>query len=541
MKYMNFRITNIRLLFILFILSGFLTASGQDVQKQSIKFDRTLRLLENFYTDSVDLNIVTEKAIVEILSNLDPHSVYISKEEVEKMNEPLKGNFEGVGISFNIYQDTLIVLTTIQGGPSEKVGLRAGDRIVRVDGKDIAGIGLKNQDVFDLLRGKKGTRVDLNIKRKGEGEILEFTIIRDKIPIYSLDASYMLDKETAYVKLNRFSATTTDEFVEAVENLKSKNEVKNIILDLRGNGGGMLNAAIEISNYFLSSGQLVVYTEGLHSLKTEYKATSNGEFSDGKLAVLIDERSASASEIISGAIQDWDRGIVVGRRSFGKGLVQRQFMLTDGSMIRLTTAHYYTPAGRNIQKPYGNGVKDYRGDYVSRLKKGEYFNQDSITLPDSLKVKTLRTGRNVYGGGGIMPDIFVPMDTSVHDSYFNTLIRKNVLFPFVIGHIDRNRDEILKDYKKFDDFKDKYEVSDEIIEQLVEEGEKADVPKDERGLKFAGDLIKKQIRARISSDLYGRNTFFRILYEDDDEINKALEIFSDDDLYRKYLEPTSSE
>jgi carboxyl-terminal processing protease len=531
----------LKLLIITFVLSGFLFANGQDVQKQAIKFGRVLRLAENFYADSVDLEALTERAIIETLSNLDPHSVYISEEEVKEMNEPLQGNFEGIGISFNIYHDTLIVLTTIPGGPSEKVGLKAGDRILEVDDKDIAGIGLKNQDVFDMLRGKKGTRVDLKIKRKGETEILDFTIIRDKIPIYSLDASFMLNKETAYIKLNRFSATTTDEFIEAVKKLKSKNKIKNVILDLRGNGGGVMKASIDISNQFLKSGQLVVYTEGLHDPKREYKATSKGLFPNCKLAVLINEGSASASEIVSGAIQDWDRGIIIGRRSFGKGLVQRPFMLTDGSMIRLTTAHYYTPAGRSIQKPYENGVEDYREDYIVRLKKGEYFSQDSITMPDSLKVKTLRTGRNVYGGGGIMPDLFIPMDTSKYYSYFNSLLRKNVLFPFVIGHIDKNRDEILKDYKSFNDFRKKYKVSDDIIEQLTIEGGKAGIEKDEKSLEFSKDLIKRQIKARISNDLYGRNTFFQILFEEDDEIIKALEILSDEELYKKYLNPGSQD
>lgn len=537
LKLFSMRFVYFKVLFILFILVNFSQANGQDVQKQAIKFGRVLRLLENYYTDSVDINKTTEKAIVEVLSSLDPHSVYISKENVKKMNEPLQGNFEGVGISFNIYQDTLIVLTTIPGGPSEKVGLKAGDRIVKVDGKDIAGIGLKNQDVFDLLRGKKGTRVDLTIKRKGEKENLEFMVIRDKIPIYSLDASYMLDNETAYIKLNRFSVTTTDEFNEAVKELKSKNEIKNIILDLRSNGGGIMGAAIDLSNQFLKNGQTVVYTEGLHSLKRDYKATSRGEFPEGKVAVIINEGSASASEIVSGAIQDWDRGLVIGRRSFGKGLVQQPFMFTDGAMIRLTTAHYYTPAGRSIQKPYENGVDDYRGDYIVRMEKGEYFNQDSISLPDSLKVTTLRTGRSVYGGGGIMPDVFVPMDTSSYYKYFNLLVRKNVLFPFVIGQIDKNRDKILKRYKTFVEFRDEYEVPDKVLEKLIEEGEKADIPSDKESLEFSEDLIKSQIKARISNDLYGRNTFFQILNEDDDEISKALEIFADDDLYNQYLSP----
>ncbi|NCB07639.1 MAG: S41 family peptidase, partial [Bacteroidia bacterium] len=311
--------------------------NAQDnVQKEQLKFGRLLRLIDGYYVDSAKVDELTEKAIVHVLSELDPHSVYISKEEVDKMNEPLQGNFEGIGISFNIFKDTLLVTATIPDGPSEKVGLLAGDRIVEVDGKKITGIGLKNTDVFDLLKGKKGTTVKLKVQRKQMPELLDFTIIRDKIPIYSLDASFMIDKTTGFIKLNKFSATTNDEFIAAMQDLKKQN-IKNLILDLRGNGGGYLNAAVQISDHFLKNDKMVVYTSGLNDPKREYKSTSEGLFEEGKLVILVDESSASASEIVSGAIQDWDRGIIIGRRSFGKGLVQKPYFLTDGSMVRLTT------------------------------------------------------------------------------------------------------------------------------------------------------------------------------------------------------------
>ena len=411
---------------ILIMVQAISAVSQEKVQQNQQKFGRLLRLIDSYYVDSTNIDELTEKAIVNVLSELDPHSVYMSKDEVEKMNEPLVGNFEGIGISFNIFKDTLLVTTTISGGPSEKVGLLAGDRIVEVDNKNIAGIGLKNSDVFKLLRGDKGTTVNLKVFRKNYPELLDFTIVRDKIPIYSLDASFMLNDNTGLIKLNNFSATTTEEFVTAIKDLK-KQKMQNLILDLRGNGGGYLNKAIEISEQFLKNQDLVVFTSGLNEPRKDYLASTAGEFKDGKLVVLVDENSASASEIVAGAIQDWDRGIILGRRSFGKGLVQKPYYLTDGSMVRLTIAHYYTPSGRCIQKPYDEGIKEYRKDYEKRLTSGEMYNADSIVFSDSLKYKTLLNGRTVYGGGGIMPDIFVPVDTSLHYIYGNRLRRNNIV------------------------------------------------------------------------------------------------------------------
>ena len=523
------------LLLLIFISLDPVVIFAQDVQSQAIKFGRVLNLIDNFYVDTTNVNKLTEHAISELLSTLDPHSVYISKDEVAEMNQPLEGNFEGIGISFNIFQDTLMVMTTIPGGPSESVGLKPGDRIVKVNEKVIVGIGLKNQEVFKLLRGDKGTRVNLVIIRKGEKAPLDFTIIRDKIPIFSVDASFLLNKETAYIKLNKFAATTISEYQEAMKSLSAKAKIKNLVLDLRGNGGGFLGAAYDLANQFLEENKLIVYTEGIHSPRRDYLSTTRGDFIQGNLIILIDEGSASASEIVSGAIQDWDRGVLIGRRSFGKGLVQQPFSLNDGSVIRLTTAHYYTPAGRNIQKPYKDDIKNYRNEYLKRYEKGEMFSKDSISLPDSLMMKTLVTKRKVYAGGGIMPDIFIPMDTSMYYRYFNNLVRKNVLFPFVVGFIDKNRELIKAKYKSFDDFKLNFHVDDQEMEELIKAGEKEKVKRDDESLKVSGVLIARQIRALVAREIYNSGSYYQIMIEDDKEVEKALEILSNQHDFNRYL------
>ncbi len=519
-----------------FLLPGFLHAQ-ESVQDNQLKFARLLRLVDGYYVDSANISKLTEDAIVHLLSELDPHSTYISKEEVEKMNEGLKGNFEGIGISFNIYKDSLMVTTVIAGGPSEKVGLRDGDRIVEVDGKNIAGIGLKTSDVYDLLRGKKGTEVNLQIARKSEPELLDFKIIRDKIPIYSLDASYMINESTGYIKLNKFAQTTNEEFETAMRGLKQEG-IENLILDLRGNTGGYLKSSIEISDQFLGDGKLVVYTSGLNDPKREYDASSKGMFETGKVIVLVDEGSASASEIVTGAVQDWDRGLVVGRRSFGKGLVQKPFFLTDGSMVRLTTAHYYTPSGRCIQKPYEEGVSEYRKDYANRMSNGEMFSADSIHFDDNLKHKTLTNGRNVYGGGGIMPDIFVPLDTSHYYGYLNQLRRKNVPYNYVLDFIDANRDNLKEKYPDFESFNKKFTVGDDVIDEIVERGEKEGVEKNEESLAFTKDKLKMELKAYIARDMYSRNDMYKILNSDDETIIRALEVFTDQSEYANLLVTT---
>jgi carboxyl-terminal processing protease len=508
---------------------------AQDVQNSTMKFNRLLRLIDSYYVDTTNVDKLTENAIVEVLRQLDPHSLYISKEEVQKMNEPLQGNFEGVGISFNVYRDTLMVVTTVPGGPSEKVGLRAGDRIVSVDSKNIAGIGLKNADVYDYLRGKKGTKVELKVKRKAEPNLLDFTVIRDKIPINSLDASYMLNDNTGYIKLNKFAATTTSEFFDAIKALKATSKLNNLVLDLRGNGGGYLNAAVELADQFLTAYKLVVYTEGIHAEKKEFNSTALGELEQGKLIVLIDEGSASASEIVAGAIQDWDRGVLIGRRSYGKGLVQQPYPLTDGSMIRLTTAHYYTPSGRCIQKPYNNGIDEYQKDYLKRMEKGELFSKDSVSQNKTLKYETKVLKRVVYGGGGIMPDLFIPLDTSKYYAYYNNLIRKNVINTGVLDIMDANRETFKQKYPDFKSYSDKFEVSDEMIEKIFDAGEKEGVKRDEKSIEFARPLMKRQMKALMARDLFSMSQYFQIMNDKDEAVRKAVEVISKKGTYEKIL------
>jgi carboxyl-terminal processing protease len=517
------------------LMMGGSRLNAQDVQSSALKYGRLLRIIDSYYVDTTKVNEITDKVIVDVLKGLDPHSTYISKEEVDKMNEPLQGNFEGVGISFNVYRDTLMVVTTIAGGPSEKVGIRPGDRIVSVDSKNIAGVGLKNTAVYDYLRGKKGTKVELGVRRKGETNQLDFVVLRDKVPINSLDASYMLDDHTGYVKLNKFSATTMDEFKEAIQTLKANSKLNSLVLDLRENGGGYLNAATELVDQFLSAFKLIVYTEGSHAEKHEYISTNKGAMEDGKLVLLIDENSASASEIVAGAIQDWDRGVLIGRRSFGKGLVQQPFELTDGSMIRLTTAHYYTPSGRCIQKPYVDGVEAYRKDYENRMEKGELFSKDSITQNTSLKYATKLNQRAVYGGGGITPDVFIPLDTSKYYSYYNNLLRKNIVYTSVLDYMDLNREKFALLYPDFKAFEAKFEAPDEMIDKIINDGNDEGVTKDEKSIEFARPLLKKQIKSLVARDLYSLSHYYQIMNQDDKAIEKAVEVISNKGEYEKLL------
>jgi carboxyl-terminal processing protease len=482
--------------------------------------------------DSINVDDLIDEAIIGVLKNLDPHSVYISKEDVKAMNEPLEGNFEGIGIEFNILNDTLMVVNPIPGGPSERVGIIAGDRIILVDGKNIAGVGLKNNDVLKILRGDKGTKVFVQVLRKGSNEKLEFTITRDKIPIHSLDAAYMVDSRIGYIKLNRFALTTEDEFLEALAKLKNE-KMRDLILDLRGNGGGFLNAAVALSDHFLSDGKLIVYTEGRNSPRSDFLSTQNGQFNNGRLIILLDEGSASASEIVAGAVQDWDRGLIIGRRSFGKGLVQNQLGLPDGSMIRLTVARYHTPTGRVIQKPYDFGEKEkYFNDFTTRYQKGELFNQDSISLPDSLKFYTLQNKKLVYGGGGIMPDFFVPIDTSFYSNYYGRLVRRGIINQFVLSYIDENRESLKTSYPTFDKYNRNFNIDKKILDKLIQFAEKQGLDPDADGLETSSEEIRTQLKGLIAQNLFSTNYYFQVINQNNMALQKAVEVLKNWNKYK---------
>jgi len=509
-------------------------AISQVNSQSSLKLQRALDIINLFYVDSVKNDKLIEAAIIEMLKTLDPHSTYISKDEVREMNEPLEGNFEGIGIQFNIYNDTILVVNPIPGGPSEKLGIRAGDRIIKIDGQVVAGVGIKNNEVFKKLRGKKGTQVTVSILRRNEKELLDFTITRDKIPIYSLDASYMIDKEIGYIKLNRFSATTIEEFKKALLDLKSKG-IKDLILDLAGNGGGYLKAAVDLADEFLDDKKMIVYTQGLTSPRTDYRATEKGEWQTGRLVIIVDEGSASASEIVSGAVQDWDRGVIVGRRTFGKGLVQRPFNLNDGSMIRLTVARYYTPSGRLIQKPYEKGVDEYSKEIINRYNNGELTNADSIHFPDSLKYQTLISKRTVYGGGGIMPDIFVPLDTNAYTKFYRSLIQKNIIYRYVIEYMDNERENLKKAYPNFSLFKANFNVNTAIIDSICSKAKKEKIEYTEEEIIKSEQHIKIMVKALLARDLWDTSQYFEIINPTRNEYNKAIETLKDKKLYNRKL------
>lgn len=517
---------------ILLWLGTFATLPAQfDIN--GLKLMEVMDKVSKYYVDSLDEEAFVEQTITMMLHELDPHSSYITAEELKEMSEQLSGEFEGIGISFNVLNDTIFVVGTIQGGPSERVGILAGDRIIRVDGENVAGIGIKTTGVQKRLKGKKGTEVDVGIYRKTTGQELDFTIIRDKIPVYSLDASYMVDDETGYIKLSRFSQTTADEFEEALKELDDQG-MENLILDLSGNGGGYLRIAVELADHFLGSGSQIVYTEGDKVPRRDYKATSRGMFEDGKLVIMIDENSASASEIVSGAVQEWDRGVLVGRRSFGKGLVQQPFRLNDGSEMRLTIARYYTPTGRLIQKPYDNGYDDYAQDILNRYQSGEMSSSDSILFPDSLKYRTLVSKRVVYGGGGIMPDYFVPLDTTFNTEYYRRMIGSGVFNNFVLDYMDRKRTSLERKYKDFEVFSEKFDpepVMDDLIRFAEEEG----VTFSEEDWNRSGDRIAMLFKAYVARDLWENGKFYEIYNEEDPIFLKAREILSTPGFYVEKL------
>ena len=496
-----------------------------------------LYAIKNLYVDNVQEDKLVEEGIKAMVKKLDPHSAYMTAEEMKEMNEPLMGGFDGIGISFNMLNDTLFVVEVIAGGPSEKVGLLPGDRIMTVDGTNIAGVNMSNKDIMKRLKGPKGTMVTLQVKRRANKDWLTFRIIRDKIPLYSLDASFMLDNHTGYIKLNRFGATTVDEFREAFATLK-KQGMENLVLDLQSNGGGLMNAAVDLADEFLSGGKCIVYTKGLHSPRMQSDATSKGLFETGKLVILIDEYSASASEILSGAIQDWDRGLIVGRRSFGKGLVQRPIDLPDGSSLKLTVSRYYTPSGRFIQKPYEN-IENYSSDLIDRYNRGEMIHADSIHFPDSLKTKTLLNKRTIYGGGGIMPDVFVPLDTTKYSHLYKVLITSGTLNRFSLEYIDAHRQNLIKTYPTDDAFDQNFAVSDSVMHQLLAFAKTDSVELNKEDSLTDQSLLKRQLKGFMARDLWKSSDYYKVMSIDNEPLMKALELLNDKKSYAELLKRKS--
>ncbi len=503
---------------------GIVDPKEQQLEEAVGKVGQTLFNINKYYLDTVNFKGISEELVKSIIAKLDPHSSYISAEDVKAMNEPLEGNFDGIGVEFALINDTLTIQATVPGGPSEKVGIKAGDKIVKVDGEIIAGTGLTIERVHKYLRGPKGTKVTVGVVRKGsDAQNIDFVITRDKIPLNSVDAAYEIEPGILYIKLSRFAATSYQEIMKFI--LTHQGERNGLILDLRGNGGGYLLAALQIANEFLDQGQLMLYTEGRTVRRMSEYANGRGLLTDIPVVVLIDENSASASEIVSGAIQDWDRGTIVGRRSFGKGLVQQQFDLFDGSQLRLTVARYHTPSGRVIQSPYEQGkAEDYYKAFYDRYEKGETFSKDSIHFPDSLKFKTLRLGRTVYGGGGIMPDLFIPADTSHYTPFFGEIVRKGLLADFVNSYVDNNREQLQKRYKTSSQFIDSFDVTPKLFDQFLALCKSKGVEPVGQALEISGPELKKYIKAYIIRNLFDFNEYIRFLNTDDTEVEKALEI-----------------
>lgn len=492
-----------------------------NIRSRNDKLNSILNIIESNYVDSVNRNDLVEAAIPAILKKLDPHSVYIPAKDLARANEPLQGNFEGIGISFNMLTDTILVISTIPGGPSEKMGLLPGDKILYVNDSLVAGRHLSDEKVMGMLKGPKGTVVKIKILRSGQKELLPFDITRDKIPIYSIDVSYMVNANTGYIKINNFAMTTFDEFMKGLNDLKDQG-MTNLIVDLRANSGGIMEAAIQIANQFLKEGQLIVYTKGRAQPRNEAKATGKGEFETGGLVVLVDEWSASASEILAGAIQDNDRGTIIGRRSFGKGLVQEPISFADGSGLRLTIARYYTPTGRSIQKPYTHGFDEYFDDLSERYHHGEFEVSDSIHFSDSLKFTT-PGGRIVYGGGGIMPDKFVPVDTSGVSPYF--VKTRPLIYRFALKYTENNREAL----KKFSDprLMEKFLDKQQLMEQFAQYAAANNVKIDRAGIKTSGDVIYTQIKAYIARNILDNKGFYPIWENIDTTLKFAIEFLKE--------------
>lgn len=513
------------------VIGNIATAQISDAMR---KLNTALFAVTQLYVDTVDDNKLVEDAIKGMLEQLDPHSSYSTAEETRELNEPLEGNFSGIGIQFNMNKDTLYVIQVIAGGPAERVGMRAGDRIITVNDTTIAGVKMKNTDIMKRLRGPEGTKVDVGVLRKGSKDPIAFRITRAQIPIYSIDASYMVDGKTGYIRVSRFAATTHDEFVEALDKLREEGMTQ-LILDLQGNGGGYLMSAVDMANEFLNDGQLIVYTEGDKAPRSEAIAEGTGTFNQGKVVILVDESSASSSEILTGALQDWDRAVVIGRRTFGKGLVQRPIPFSDGSMIRLTVARYHTPAGRCIQKPYDKGNEAYARDIYTRYLNGELMHADSIHFADSLQYSTLVNHRTIYGGGGIMPDVFVPLDTTRITDYHRDIVAKGTLNQYAINYIDHNRKRLANQYKEVYDFVENFKVDDKMMQELKKLGDADSVKYNEEQAARSKELIARQLKALIARDLFDTGAYFMVMNPSDPTFIKACEIIGDDKEFNRLL------
>ena len=557
---------------------------NKNYQPNKTKMDQLINSINMMYVDSIDFDPLMDKAIVAMLKELDPHTAYIPKKDVQAMNEPLIGSFDGIGVTFQLIKDTINVMEVIINGPSEKVGLLAGDKIVKVDDTIAYGEKISNDWVRKHLRGAKGSKVKVSIKRGHNPELLDFVITRGAIPMHSINVSFMADETTGYIKLERFAATSTNELTSAIKKLKDQG-MQDLILDLRGNGGGYLNVAFEICDQFISGKRIIVYTDNFRKTGEKFYSEKNGLFEEGKLIVLVDENSASASEITSGCVQDWDRGLVIGRRTFGKGLVQKPLTFIDQSQVRLTISHYYTPTGRCIQKPYDDGLDSYFKDLQKRANRGELYTADSIQFPDSLKYKTPH-GRTVYGGGGIMPDIFVPLDTTKYSTLYNEIVRKGVFGSFVADYMDKNREPLKKRYPTFEAFKDNYVITDAFYNEFMQYAKKEGVS-DSASFKFSNyanafikensakldslftstnsidqhmldtmftnyvnknyseamrlrneehvsEYIKEYLKYEIARSLYGFGEAYRIFLESDDTYQKALEVMHNKKIFKKF-------
>lgn len=574
------------ILFLCFLASTTLFAQtpNKNYQQGKTKMDQLINSINMLYVDSIDFDPLIDKSISAMLKELDPHTAYIPRKDVAAMTEPLQGSFDGIGVTFQLIKDTINVMEVIIDGPSEKVGLLAGDKIVRVDDTLACGEKITNDWVRKHLRGEKGSKVKVSVKRGRNPQLIDFVITRGAIPMHSINVYFMADTTTGYIKLERFAATSTTEITSAIRELKNRG-MEDLILDLRGNGGGYLNVAFEICDQFISGKRMIVYTDNFRGTGEKYYSYRDGLFEDGKLIVLVDENSASASEITSGCIQDWDRGLVIGRRTFGKGLVQKPLRLIDQSEVRLTISHYYTPTGRCIQKPYNDGLDAYYSDIRNRVKKGELYTADNIKFPDSLKFKTPH-GRIVYGGGGIMPDIFIPLDTTRYSSLYNEIIRKGVFGNFVVNFLENNREKLKKQYPSFESFQKNYTITDEFYSEFMRFAKQEGVS-DSAAFTFSSyannfvkenknkldsifvsahtidmhvldtmftnyvnksyaeamrlrneshvsEYIKEYLRYEIARGLYGFGDAYRIFLETDDTYQQALEIMHNKKIFRKF-------